>query len=243
MLKPARYMTPKVPTMRQRHRDARDDACAAAVRRKTKITITTSAMASEQLELRVVHRGADRDGAVGEQLHLDARRAATRVSVGRSFFTRSTTSITFAPGWRWTFTMIAGVSFIHAARRAFSASSTTSAMSARHDRRAVAVGDDDAAVLVGAPQLVVGVDGVGARRAVEAALGLVGVGGGDRVAHVLERQALGGEPPSGSPARAPPGRCPPRERHQAHARHLRDLLREARVHEVLHLRSSASSSR
>jgi hypothetical protein len=54
------------------------------------------------------------------------------VSVGRSCFTRSTTSITLAPGCFCTFTMIAGVSFIHAASRLFSASSITSAMSVRY---------------------------------------------------------------------------------------------------------------
>jgi hypothetical protein len=53
------------------------------------------------------------------------------VSVGSSFLTLSTTSITFAPGWRWMLRMIAGVSFIHAASFVFSAPSTTSAMSMR----------------------------------------------------------------------------------------------------------------
>ena len=56
---------------------------------------------------------------------------SVEVSCGRSCFTRSTTSITFAPGCFWMFTMIAGVSFIHAASRPFSASSITSAMSER----------------------------------------------------------------------------------------------------------------
>ena len=50
-------------------------------------------------------------------------------SVGSSFFTRSTTSMMLAPGWRWMLTITAGVSFIHAASFTFSASSTTSATS------------------------------------------------------------------------------------------------------------------
>jgi len=42
---------------------------------------------------------------------------------------RSTTAITLAPGCRWMLTITAGVSFIHAACRTFSAPSTTSATS------------------------------------------------------------------------------------------------------------------
>ena len=40
---------------------------------------------------------------------------------------RSTTAITFAPGCRWMFRITAGVPFIQAAWRTFSASSITSA--------------------------------------------------------------------------------------------------------------------
>ena len=60
-------------------------------------------------------------------------------------------------------------------------------------RGAVLVGDDERAVGVGREQLVVGADGVGLARAVEAALGAVDVGGGDGGAHVLEREAVGGD--------------------------------------------------
>jgi len=41
----------------------------------------------------------------------------------------STVPITLAPGWRWTFRMMAGTSFIHAACLTFSAPSTTAATS------------------------------------------------------------------------------------------------------------------
>ena len=61
---------------RQRHGDGSGSGCAVALRRKTKITATTSADGEQQLELRVVHRGADGDGAVGEDAHLDRRAAA-----------------------------------------------------------------------------------------------------------------------------------------------------------------------
>jgi hypothetical protein len=48
-------------------------------------------------------------------------------SCGRRRSMRSTTAITLAPGWRWMFRITAGVPFIQAAWRTFSASSTTSA--------------------------------------------------------------------------------------------------------------------
>src|SRR5690606_11602205 len=60
------------------------------------------------------------------------------------------------------------------------------------DRRAVPVGDDDGLVFGGRAQLVVGVDRVGARRTVEAALGLVDVGVADGGADVFDVQAVGG---------------------------------------------------
>ena len=52
-------------------------------------------------------------------------------SCGRRRSMRSTTPMMLAPGWRWMFTMTAGTSFIHAACFTFSASSVTSATSAR----------------------------------------------------------------------------------------------------------------
>ena len=48
------------------------------------------------------------------------------------------------------------------------------------DGGAVAIGDDDGQVVGAGEKLVVGVDGVGLARAVERALGLVDVGGGER---------------------------------------------------------------
>ena len=52
-------------------------------------------------------------------------------SWGSRAFTRSTTAMMLAPGWRWMFMMTAGVSFIQAACRRFSALSTTAATSER----------------------------------------------------------------------------------------------------------------
>ena len=61
------------------------------------------------------------------------------------------------------------------------------------DRRAVAVGDDDVAVARGMEQLVVGIDGDRLVLVLEVALGLVDRGVGQRIAHVLERDAVSGQ--------------------------------------------------
>ncbi len=50
-------------------------------------------------------------------------------SCGSSALIRSTTSITLAPGWRWMFSTTAGRLLAQAARRTFSASSSTLATS------------------------------------------------------------------------------------------------------------------
>ena len=129
MLKPARYMTPKVPT--------RDNGTAmlgisvpAAVRRKRKITITTSATARSSSNCTSF---TDARMVTVRSVSSATSTAAGRdaCSCGSRRFTRSATSITFAPGWRCMFRMIAGASFIHAASRTFSASSTMSATSER----------------------------------------------------------------------------------------------------------------
>ena len=75
-------------------------------------------------------------------------------------------------------------------------------------RRAVAVADDHALVLVGRFELIVGVDGRCARRSVEASLGLIGVGVADRGAHVVQRQSVRGER-GWIRLDAHRGRCPP----------------------------------
>ena len=54
-----------------------------------------------------------------------------RSSSGSARLIASTVPITLAPGWRRTSTMIAGVAFIQAPRRVFSADITTSATSAK----------------------------------------------------------------------------------------------------------------
>ena len=97
---------------------------------------------------------------------------------------------------------MAGLSFTQAACLVFSAPSMTVATSRQAHRRAVAVGDDDRAVLRAGLQLIVVVDGPGLLRTVEIALGLIHVGAGERGAQRLEAQAVGRERGRDSPARA-----------------------------------------
>jgi hypothetical protein len=101
--------------------------------------------------------------------------------------------------------------------------------------RAVAVGDDHVAVIGGRHQLVVGIDGVGPGRPVDAALGAVGVGRRQRRAQAVEREAVGSQRPG---VRLDPHRRPlaARQRHQADAGDLADLERQPGVDDVLHLR-------
>ncbi len=129
MLKPARYITPKVPT-RESGTATLGMAVAAAFLRNRKITITTSPMAiassifTSRTEARmVVVRSESRVSSTAPG--SDAR------SCGSSLLTRSTTSITFEPGWRWMLTSTAAVSFAQAASLMFSASSTAVATSVR----------------------------------------------------------------------------------------------------------------
>ena len=128
-LKPARYITPNVPTI-DSGTAAAGMMVAVALLRKMKITATTSPTASSSsicvscTDARIVVVRS-----VRTCVSIDAGSVA--VSVGRIFFTLSTTWITLAPGCLRTFTMMAGVSSIHAASRAFSAPSMTCAMSLR----------------------------------------------------------------------------------------------------------------
>ena len=150
-----------------------------------------------------------------------------------------TVPMTLAPGWRCTLRMIAGISSrpptqargrdgrrrgalgaIHAGPGA-ELRVLGAVDDARHvdhpHRRAVLVGDDQVLVVVDGDELVVRIDRVGALGTVEAALGAVRVGRGDRRAQGVEADAVGGErlgvglDPHRRPlaaARATPGRRP-----------------------------------
>ena len=127
--KPARYITPKVPTSDSGTATA-GMIVAGTLRRNRKITITTSAIASissnctARTDARIVTVRSLSTCSVAAA-GSDAR------SEGSSAWMRSTTSMTFDPGWRWMFSTIAGSSFAQAASCAFSAPSSTRATSDR----------------------------------------------------------------------------------------------------------------
>ena len=127
MLKPARYMTPKVP-IRDNGTAMPGIVVAGTLRRKTKITSTTkatdrnSSMRTSRTEARMVTVRS-----VSGAMSTDVGSIAC--NLGNNCWMRSTTSITLAPGWRWMLTTTAAVPLAQAASRTFSALSTASATS------------------------------------------------------------------------------------------------------------------
>ncbi|MCY1346343.1 hypothetical protein D9M69_324260 [compost metagenome] len=125
--KPDRYITPKVP-ISDSGTAKLGISVAEMLRRNRKVTITTRATASISsnctsfTEARMV---------VVRSVSTCTSRLPGRVacSCGSMVLMRSTTSITLAPGWRWMFSTTAGVLLAQAARRTFSASSSTLATS------------------------------------------------------------------------------------------------------------------
>ena len=120
-------MTPNVPTS-DSGTATLGMMVAETLRRKRKITITTSPMVSisenstSATEARMV--------VVRSVSVLTWTEAGSvLVSCGSSFWIWSTTAMVFAPGCRWMFTITAGTWFIHAAWRIFSTLSLTVATS------------------------------------------------------------------------------------------------------------------
>ncbi len=125
--KPARYITPNVPTSDSG--TATDGMIVAGMlRRNRKMTITTSTIARISSK-----RTSSTDARIVVVRSVSSvtwtEPGSDACNCGSSCLMRSTTSITFAPGWRCTLTMMAGVAFAQAASRTFSAPSTTSATS------------------------------------------------------------------------------------------------------------------
>ncbi|CCJ91985.1 hypothetical protein BN132_3913 [Cronobacter turicensis 564] len=105
---------------------------------------------------------------------------------------------------------------------------------AKPHRRAVLIGDDQVAVLVGGFHLIVRGERHGALRAVETALRRVDVRAGNGGAH---RFAVNAQRRQRLRVKLHPHRrtLPAGERHQPHAGHLRDTLRDAGFHHIFHL--------
>ena len=127
-LYPSRYMTANVPTS-DSGTATLGMIVAGEVPQEQEDHHHHQADGQQQLELHVLRprRGWWWSGRSGCATLTDA--GSDALSCGSSFLTRSTTSMMLAPGWRWMFTMTAGVSFIQAASFASSAPSTTLATS------------------------------------------------------------------------------------------------------------------
>ena len=124
---PARYITANVPTM-DSGTEKLGMIVAGRLRRNTKITMTTRATASSSSNCTSATEA--RTVTVRSVSVLTCTPPGkVDVSEGSNALMRSTTSITFAPGWRWMFMMIAGLVSFHAARRSFSAPSAIVATS------------------------------------------------------------------------------------------------------------------
>jgi hypothetical protein len=98
--------------------------------------------------------------------------------------------------------------------------------------RAVPVSDDDVAIIGGGKNLVIGVDGVGLARAVEAAFGSVDAGLNQRGAHVFEAQTERGDG-GGIHAHAHGGFLISFDGHEADPADFAEFLREHGVGEVV----------
>ena len=101
--------------------------------------------------------------------------------------------------------------------------------------RVVAIGDDERPVILARKELVVRADDIGLTRAVEAALCLVDIRGGDGDAHVFKRQAVGCQG-RGIGMNADRRPLAAGEAHEPDAGQLGNFLREPRVRHVFDLR-------
>jgi hypothetical protein len=98
------------------------------VRRKTKMTATTSPMQiSSSNSTSETEARTEAVRSVRTAILIAGGMVA--LSFGSSALMRSTTSMMLAPGWRWMFTITAGTLFIHADCWLFSIPSTTLATS------------------------------------------------------------------------------------------------------------------
>ena len=140
-LKPSEIHRRQRADQRQRHRQAGDEG-RRQVAQEQEDHQHDQHDRERQLELDVGDRGADGGGAVGERRRRRRPPAAPPAAAAAAALMRSTTSMTLAPGWRWTFTMTAGVAFIQAPSLSFSAPSITLATSASRTGAPFAIGDD-----------------------------------------------------------------------------------------------------
>ena len=174
---------------RQRHGDGRDDGRPETAQEQED-DHDDERDGQQQRELNVLDRGADGLGAVADELDLDRGRdrgdqprqqrldlvdGLDDVGAGLLEDHQEHAALAVGPG-RLLGVLRAGDGL---------------ADIADPQRTAIAIGDDDVVPVLGLQQLVVGVDRVGARRAVDIALRAVDRRDRDLAADVLQRQALG----------------------------------------------------
>jgi hypothetical protein len=218
---------------RQRHRHARNQG-GAQVAQEKKDHQHHQADGEGELDLHVAHRGADGDGAIGQNGHVDGGRERSgelrqlaldtvddldHIGAGLALNVDDDRRHVVDPGGEAHVLRVLG-DLGHIGQEY---------------RRAVAVGDHHRAVLLGRAQLIVGVDHVGSARRIDIALRALDVGRDDRAAQVLQVEPIGGKR-LGVRLHAHGGSLAARKRDQANAGHLRDLLRKPRIGEVLDLR-------
>jgi hypothetical protein len=189
MLKPARYMPAKVPT---------SDSGMAMLG----MSVARTAQEQEdhrhhqrdgqqQLVAHAVDRGANGERAVAQHLELDGGRQLA-ASCGSKAWMRSTVAMTLAPGWRCTFTIRAGV--IGPGRELGVLGPVTTCRDVlQAQRSAIAIAQYQLAVLLGAAQLVVGVQGRGAQGPSTLPLGVLTLALTMAVRTSFEIEAVGGQ--------------------------------------------------
>ena len=189
---------------RQRHRDAGDEGRRPAAQEDEDHRHHEQDR-QHQLELDIMHRGADRGGAVGQHRDLDAGRQA--------LLQRRQGLLDLVDGGD---DVGAGLALdVEDDRRLYARLATVLGLDRRAgaqlavfrradgcsdvlkpDRRARLIGDDQVHIVVGGLELVVGVDRERAAGSVERALGPIGVGVADRRAQALHRQPIVGQRPA-----------------------------------------------
>ncbi len=121
------YMMPNVPTM-EIGTATLGMTVAERLRKKRNMTMTTRAIVSMS-----VNSTSSTDARIvvvrSVRVVISMDDGMEALSWGIRRLMRSTTAMILAPGWRWMFTMTAGLSFIHAASFTFSTPSITVATS------------------------------------------------------------------------------------------------------------------
>ena len=193
--KPAAHIAAQVPAERQRHRDAGGRASPPAGAGTANTTSITSTMVAASvscmsctLARMVCVRSASTEMSSPAGIHCLQLAAAARRCGRRSRCTLASPCLVMISSTDGLLVEPAGRAAVAHARAA------TRGDVGQADHRAVDGLHHHRIVIAGRAQLVVDADGGGALVAVEGAERAGGVGIGDRRAHVLERDAHGGEP-------------------------------------------------